>query len=167
MTKSPPPTPHIAPQPQHQASRHIYAGPHALALTTLTVLFALRVLGQILVAFWHVPFLPPMQDWMSGLMPYCLLLPCQIVLLGLMGTICVHAWRGRGLFTRTTAGTVRKLQIAGTIYLVAVIVRYAVTMALVPQMRWLGGCIPIVFHVVLATFVLTLARYHRNLLAAR
>lgn len=167
MTKLPPPTPHTAPQPQHRASRHVYAGPHALALTTLTLLFALRVLGQILVAFWHVPYLPPMEHWMSGLMPYWLLLPCQIALLALMETICVHAWRGHGRFTRTSAATVRRLKIGGIIYLVAVIARYAITMALYPQMRWLGGCIPIAFHVVLATFVLTLARYYRNLLAAR
>lgn len=169
MTKFITPIPHSAPQPMPSTgkSRRVFAGPHALALTTLTLLFALRVFGQILVAFCHVPYLPPMEHWMSGLMPYWLLLPCQIALLVLMGTICVHAWRGHGRFARTSAAIVRRLKIGGIIYLVAVIARYAITMALYPQMRWLGGCIPIVFHLVLATFVLILARYHRNLLVAK
>ena len=38
-------------------------------LWTLLGLFALRVTGQILVAFFNVDFLPSMQQWYSGLMP--------------------------------------------------------------------------------------------------
>lgn len=46
-------------------------------LWTLLALFALRVAGQALVAFSDVRFLPPMQAWYSGLMPYPYLLPSQ------------------------------------------------------------------------------------------
>ena len=31
--------------------------------------FVGRVAGQMLVAFWGVAWLPPMSEWMSGLMP--------------------------------------------------------------------------------------------------
>ena len=31
----------------------------------------LRVLGQVLVAFFRVDFLPPMAEWYSGLIPSC------------------------------------------------------------------------------------------------
>lgn len=39
---------------------------HAPLLWILLFLFCLRVLGQILVAFAGVTFLPPMEDWFSG-----------------------------------------------------------------------------------------------------
>jgi hypothetical protein len=41
------------------------------------------------------------------------------------------------------------------------LLRYAVTMAVHPERRWLGtGTIPIVFHWVLAAYLFTLGRFH-------
>jgi hypothetical protein len=37
---------------------------------TLFTLLVLRVGGQALVAFFDLPFLPAMQAWYSGLVPY-------------------------------------------------------------------------------------------------
>ena len=54
---------------------------HARALVALTALFAARVLGQALVAFLDVPLLPPMSAWYSGLLPYPILLPTQLLIL--------------------------------------------------------------------------------------
>ncbi|PYO37218.1 MAG: hypothetical protein DMD86_03345 [Candidatus Rokuibacteriota bacterium] len=54
---------------------------HAQALVALTALFAARVLGQALVAFLDVPLLPPMSAWYSGLLPYPILLPTQLLIL--------------------------------------------------------------------------------------
>ena len=42
-------------------------------------LFVLRVLGQALVAFFDVSFLPSMPHWYSGLMRYEYLLPSQLL----------------------------------------------------------------------------------------
>lgn len=53
-------------------------------LWALLGLFILRVLGQAL----------------SGLMPYEVLLPSQIVLIALMAKICLDFTRGRGFFRR-------------------------------------------------------------------
>jgi len=39
-------------------------------LWALLALFVLRVTSQTLVAFFDVDFLPPMQEWYSGLLPY-------------------------------------------------------------------------------------------------
>jgi hypothetical protein len=50
----------------------------ALLLGSLALLFLLRVVGQILVAFLGVRFLPPLEDWYSGLLPYPILLPVQL-----------------------------------------------------------------------------------------
>jgi hypothetical protein len=50
-------------------------------LIALLLLFCLRVLGQILVAFFKVSFLPPMEKWFSGLLPYPELLATQILII--------------------------------------------------------------------------------------
>src|SRR6266446_4339934 len=47
-------------------------------------LFVLRVVGQMLVAFFGVSFLPPMGEWSSGLMSYPILLPVQWVIIALL-----------------------------------------------------------------------------------
>ena len=41
-----------------------------IAMWMLLGLFVLRVVGQVLVAFFDVRFLPPMSQWYSGLLPY-------------------------------------------------------------------------------------------------
>lgn len=40
------------------------------------------------------------------------------------------------------------------------LLRYVLTMTFHPEMRWLGGTIPIFFHFVLAGFIFVLGRYH-------
>lgn len=70
----------------------------AALLWTLLGLFILRVTGQVLVVFFSVTFLPPMQEWYSGLLPYEYLLPSQIVIIVLMVKICLDFTRGAGPF---------------------------------------------------------------------
>jgi hypothetical protein len=47
---------------------------HGPLLALLTFLFAGRVLGQALVAFVGVSWLPAMKQWFSGVIPYPTLL---------------------------------------------------------------------------------------------
>jgi hypothetical protein len=93
-------------------------------LWLLLALFVLRVLGQALVAFFNVGFLPPMPAWYSGLMPYEYLLPSQLGF--------------------------------GYLYLAAMVAR--------ALFLW-DRPIPIVFHWVLAAFVITVGHSHRQRLA--
>jgi hypothetical protein len=130
------------------------------ALWTLTGLFLVRVAGQILVEFFHVAFLPPSKEWMSGLIPYGPLLVSQILILALQLTICLHFLRGRGATFRRRPGLGKGLRLFGLLYLAAMIIRYVIRMALYPTERWVGGSIPIFFHWVLAGFVLCLAYHH-------
>lgn len=65
----------------------------AWLLWTLSGLFLARVLGQILVVFLHVPYLPTAAEWYSGLLPYPLLLPTQIAILAAMGWLNSNATR--------------------------------------------------------------------------
>jgi uncharacterized protein len=129
-------------------------------LTTLLFLFCLRVLGQILVAFLHASFLPPMEEWMSGLVPYPELLTAQILIIALYGKVCLDFFREHGFFTtpRRLLGT--GLLIFGSLYFGVMVIRYTIRMSLYPHERWTGECIPIFFHWVLSSFILVLGSYH-------
>ena len=50
----------------------------AILLGLLACAFLGRVLGQVAVALLEPDWLPPMQDWYSGLLPYSILLLIQV-----------------------------------------------------------------------------------------
>lgn len=122
----------------------------------LLLLFVLRVVGQVLVAFLEVGFLPPMEAWYSGLMPYEYLLPSQLLIIGVMAKICIDFTRERGYFYEPKRWLGGELLWFGGIYLAAMIARAI--------FLW-DHPIPIVFHWVLAAFVLTVALSHRRRLS--
>ena len=133
---------------------------YATVLWFLLFLFCLRVAGQALVAAFAVPFLPPMKQWYSGVIPYPILLPVQILIICLLAKVATDFTRRRGFFVvpRRTMG--RLLQWFSYLYWGAMAVRYVASMALHPERRWFGGTIPIFFHCVLATFLFVVGRYH-------
>lgn len=135
---------------------------YASWLLILLILFCLRVAGQMLVAFGHVTFLPPMQEWYSGLLPYRYLLPAQFLIIALFSKICFDLFRGDGYFAIPRRQLGKPLTFFGVLYLESMIIRYILRMWLFPQERWTGGCIPIFFHWVLAAYVLALASFHRS-----
>jgi hypothetical protein len=139
----------------------------APVLWALLGLFALRVGGQALVAFGEVRWLPPMAEWQSGLLPYPVLLTAQLAIVALLARVCLDFSRGRGWFLADRSWFAAPLLAFGWLYLAAMIARYPLQMALHPEDRWLGRTIPIVFHWVLAGFVLLFARFHRARRAAR
>ena len=135
---------------------------HGPLLALLTFLFTLRVLGQVLVAFAGVAWLPAMEQWFSGLIPYPALLAIQLLMLILMVKITADIWRGIGGFAAPRAHWAPFLTKFSAVYAGAMGLRYVVTMILRPEMRWFGGTIPIFFHFVLAGFIFVLGRYHRR-----
>src|SRR2546427_2702015 len=140
----------------HRSRRSMYA----TVLLFLLFLFCLRVAGQALVAAFAVPFLPPMQQWYSGVMPYPILLPVQILIIVLLAKVATDFTRRRGFFVvpRRTMG--RFLEWFSYLYWPGMAGRYVGSMALNPERRWFGGTIPIFFHCVLATFLFVLGPYH-------
>ena len=135
-------------------------------LWALLALFVLRVTSQTLVAFFDVDFLPPMQEWYSGLLPYEYLLPSQVAIIVLMTKICLEFTRGRGFFVEPGRFFSVYWLYFGYLYLAIMIARYPIQMALHPEARWFGGTIPIFFHWVLAAFVISVGLYHRRRLRA-
>jgi hypothetical protein len=117
-------------------------------------LFFLRVLGQVLVAFAGVPWLPPMSSWYSGLISYPWLLASQLVMLAGMVKVNVDFARGDGWFARPNPPLGRAALWFGWLYLSSMILRYAITRTLI---------IPVTLHCVLAIYLILIGRYHRGL----
>jgi hypothetical protein len=135
-------------------------------LWVLLGLFVLRVAGQALVAFFPVEFLPPMQEWQSGLLRYRYLLLSQVVIVALMAKICVDFTRGTGPFVTPRRFFAVHWLYFGYLYLLVMVARYPIQMYLRPESRWFGGTIPIFFHWLLAAFVILVGLHHRRRLRA-
>jgi hypothetical protein len=128
-----------------------------LLLCALSLLFAIRVLGQALQHWVPQPFLPPFDDFQGSSLPYGLLLSSQFAILAAMVWV---AWRARigALAPSRRAGSV--LLWAGGIYMAGSLLRIAIGLTVSGAPAWFSTWIPAVFHVVLAAFVLTLSHYH-------
>ena len=113
-------------------------------LVALTLLFAARVAGQALVAFFDIGWLPPMEAWYSGLLPYPILLPIQLVIVAGQAALDWRVWR-RGVAPRPRVA--RALRGVSYVYALAMLVRLVLTRTHV---------IPIAFHWVLAGWLYTL-----------
>ena len=132
-----------------------------LILAICTFLFALRVLGQVLVVRYKSRWLPSNEHWYSGLMPYKYLLPSQLALLAVMAIITVDVYRERGLFAADWwAAAGPYLVVLSWVYFATMVVRYVLTMWLRPELRWFKRTIPIWFHMVLAVALWAFAGYH-------
>lgn len=129
----------------------------AVFLWTLLGLFVLRVLGQVYVGIYGsaVP-LPRWSEWYSGLLPYPLLLPAQILLMMWMTAVSYDNTRRAGRFFVESPVVKRRLRWFAAVYLGAMALRYALTMTLKPEMRWFHGTIPVAFHCVLASYIAAL-----------
>ena len=135
-------------------------GPRTAAwyLLLFSLLFVVRVVGQVFVALHAPAWLPPMNEW--NLMPYRLLLPIQILFVAALFAIVAGVRKGEGLLGERHPSFGAFLIGLGAVYAGSMVVRYAVRMRRRPEERWFGGAIPIVFHVVLAAFLVTWGSYH-------
>lgn len=131
-------------------------------LWLLLSFFVLRVLGQLAVVLGIADFLPPMEEWYSGLLPYGFLLPAQILIIVVLAKVCLDLTRGRGFFAKPRRRLANGLLVFGFVYLAVMILRYVARMSLYPLERWTGGSIPTFLHWVLATFLLALGADYRR-----
>lgn len=121
-------------------------------LWLFTVLLTARVIGQLIVLLARPRWLPPFEQWQSGLLPYPALLVSQVTVLTLMSWISVDFTRRSGFWVPPHPVLGRAAMWWACVYFSAMIVRYVIRMARRPDQRWLGGTIPIVFHSVVAAF---------------
>jgi hypothetical protein len=130
----------------------------ASLLWACIALFAARVIGQLETLLVAPAWLPDMEAWYSGLLPYPVLLPAQIGILMLMSAV---AWNRRvrnGSFARSCPRAAQALRIFAGIYFLAMVVRLAVNVQANGVDFWREGAIPVAFHWVLALFVLVSGR---------
>ena len=130
----------------------------AALMWSCVILFAARVIGQFEAQSIAPAWLPDMDAWYSGLMPYYLLVPAQIAILMLMSAT---AWNRRirtGAFARANPRVAGALRIFAGIYLVVMAVRLGVNVIDNGAEFWRHGAIPVAFHWVLALFVLVAGR---------
>jgi hypothetical protein len=130
----------------------------ALLLWGCIALFAARVIGQFEALVAAPPWLPEMQAWYSGLLPYPLLLPVQIALLMVMAVV---AWNRRvrtGRFAQARPQVARVLRLLAVLYFLAMALRLGFDVRENRGEFWREGAIPVAFHWVLALFLLVSAR---------
>jgi hypothetical protein len=132
-------------------------------LWLFTVLLLGRVVGQLVVATRAPRWLPPMERWQSGLVPYPLLVVAQALVLSLMVWISRDFSRGAGFWVEPRPVLGAAALWWSYLYFGAMIVRYIRRMVRRPDQRWLGGTIPIIFHSVVAAFQWTFGFYQRGL----
>lgn len=123
-----------------------------LILNSLFILFVLRVLGQLLVLFVSIPFLPPFREWYSELIPYPVLLTSQILVIILLAKVCMDLYAKKGYFYTKHGWFLKPLLYFSIIYFLVMFGRFLV----------FGLSIPVVFHWVLATFAFVFSMYHLN-----
>jgi hypothetical protein len=130
----------------------------AALLWSCVALFAARVIGQLETLLMAPAFLPDMDAWYSGLMPYHLLLPAQIAILMALSVV---AWNRRirsGAFARANPRTAGALRIFAGLYFTVMAVRLGVNVVENGAEFWRNGAIPVAFHWVLALFILVSGR---------
>jgi len=130
----------------------------ALLLWSCIALFAARVIGQFEALVSSPAWLPDMEAWYSGLLPYYLLLPAQILLLMIMAVV---AWSRRvrtGRFALANPRLARALRVLALVYFVVMALRLGLNLAWNGADFWREGAIPVAFHWVLALFLLVSAR---------
>jgi len=116
--------------------------------------FFVRVLSQVYVALYQPPWLPPMNEWYSGLIPYGVLLPAQILILLLMVVIAYDFTRADGFFCVTEPMSRSIITWLSAVYAASMTVRTLRRLAKYPLRPWYSGrSIPILLHFVLAFFL--------------
>jgi hypothetical protein len=129
-----------------------------MALWLCLGIFLARVIGQIEVVLLAPPWLPPFSAWESGLIPYPLLLPLQILVAAWMAAIASDHSRGSGLMWVESLRVRKRLNAFALLYASAMLLRLVITAALPPHSLIDRGLIPILAHWDLAGFLALVAR---------
>ena len=126
-------------------------------MALLTAAFSTRVAGQEIQRWSPQPWLPGFADWQGSGTPYPVLIAIQLAILAAMIYTTMRVWTGALSSSRRALAWSAWL---GAIYMAASVARIAVGLAWAEAPKWFSAYISGVFHLVLAGFVLAVARYH-------
>jgi len=130
---------------------------YLISLCILLLLFSFRVTAQLTQYFFQVSWLPDFDKWHSGTLPYPLLVIAQCIILFLYGQTIYRIAKGTIILDFVRG---KRFVFLGSVYASIMIIRYSLKMWIFPSERWFGGCIPIFFHIVLASFIIITGIYH-------
>lgn len=130
---------------------------YVAVLDLLLLAFLFRVVSQLVQAWRPVAWLPPFEAWHSGTMPYPVLVLAQVLIIAVTLWCIVRIAQGR---MRPNPGAGRVLRVLGWIYFMVMVVRQVLGLTVLHHVRWFDAWLPSVFHLVLASIVLTLASFH-------
>ncbi len=131
---------------------------YLVIFVTLTLLFAFRVIAQFIQKYFPMDLLPPFEAWQGSGLPYPWLLFFQGILLALAAWQILLVAKDRIVPSRK-AGNV--LLIIGLVYYGSMLFRLIAGFTFASHNHWFAAKIPSFFHLVLASFILVLAHYHR------
>jgi hypothetical protein len=131
--------------------------PYSRVLWLLLFLFCLRVLSQLVVYFFDVPFLPAFEHWHSASIPYGVLVFSQLIIILIFSRIALQFTRGR-VVARHRVGM--SLLILGGIYFFTMLARLIIGLAALSEQPWWNKPIPSFFHLDLAIFLIVLGWFH-------
>ena len=127
---------------------------YATVLWFLTALFSLRVAGQTSQRWFPLAALPPFENFQGSNLPYAVLLGVQLVILLLMTSA---AWRvGKGVLARRPMAA-KFLHGFAAVYFSGSVLRILASALYPNALPWFTAWIPAFFHLVLASFVWTMA----------
>ncbi len=122
-------------------------------------LFVFRVTAQWVQWLSPLEWLPAFGRWQGSNLSYPLLFAVQFMLIVGMAAV---AWR---VATRRASPNRRLgvvLMVVGLLYFFAMALRLLLGVTVLADRAWFATVLPALFHLVLATFVLTWGAYHRS-----
>lgn len=126
-------------------------------LLTLYFLFIFRVVAQLVQKLSPINILPDFNSWHSATLDYSWLLFFQLLIILVMSVVIQKFSQGNILPNRKTA---KYLLIVGAVYFAAMAFRLIAGLSFAKDHYWFGALLPTIFHLVLASFLLTLAKFH-------
>jgi hypothetical protein len=134
-------------------------GWRAVLMADCTALFAGRVLAQAIQYVHPSAALPPFLAFQGSALPYGVLLPAQLIILGAMIASTLAVARGSHVAIPARG---RFFAWFGALYFGGSLLRLGVGLVMPDAAPWFHAWISIISHLVLASFVLVLADCHRT-----
>lgn len=103
-------------------------------------------------------YLPEMEAWQSGVVPYPVLLGLQGIILVIFGKACWDVTRESGWFANLSEFAKRNLRVVSGLYFAFMLLRYTIVHQWFPAHNQLAPEIPTIFHFVLAAFLFVLGQ---------
>ncbi len=128
---------------------------HLSLMVALTILFAGRVVAQLIQAIQPVGWLPSFEAWHGGALPYWALLSVQAAILAAMGILL---WKLNGSRIKPRRWKYLACYAIGSVYFAVMGFRLVSGLTILSGIPWFAKSLPALFHLVLAAFVLLLGR---------